>query len=246
VSFSLTVGSMTSGTDSAQNEARAKRSSARRRELLVERLLRDPLRGLNEAELLELLLSSCTRLPTAKPLAEELLGAFGSLRGILDASTVELRTFKRAGLQVAALVRLIREIVERCSALPLLPAEVLSHPQELQRYLVARMGAMRGEAILLVFLNSQGILLGEELLGAGTLDQTVMFPRQVMERALHFNAASLVIIHNHPHGPPLPSARDREEAERLRDVMRPFDIRVLDAIVVGQTRCFSIFNNAPL
>jgi DNA repair protein RadC len=67
-----------------------------------------------------------------------------------------------------------------------------------------------------------------------------------MERAQQYNAASLVVVHNHPYGPPLPSASDREEAERLRDVLRPFEIRVLDAIVVGQTRCFSIFRNAPL
>jgi DNA repair protein RadC len=224
----------------------SKDDSARRRELLQERLFRDPLRGLSESELLELLLFSITRQRDTRLLAEELLAAFGSLRGVLDASTVELRTFKGAGLQVATLVRLVREIADRCSELRQLPAEVLAHPQEMQRYLLARMGAMRGEAILLVFLNGQGILLGDELLGAGTLDRAVIFPRQVMERALHYNAASLIIVHNHPHGPPLPSVRDREEAERLRDVLRPFDVRVLDAIVVGQTRCFSIFKNAPL
>ncbi len=223
-----------------------KLTAVQRKELLLERLFRDPLRGLTATELLELLLLFVTRGRDLQPRAEELLAAFGSLRGVLDASTVELKTFDGIGVQAAALIRLVREIADRCSATRQLPLEVLGHPQELQRYLVARMGPMRGEALLLLFLNSQGILLGEELIGAGTIDQAILFPRQVMERALHYNAASLVIVHNHPHGPPLPSARDREEAERLRDLLMPFDIRILDAIVVGQTRCFSIFKNAPL
>ena len=213
---------------------------------LLERLLRDSERRFNDAELIELLLTFVSRKREIKPIADRLLKTFGSLRGVLDASSVELK--KLAGLSEAAvaLVRVIRELATRYSESPQLPNEVLAHPEELQRYLLARMGSLRGEAILLVFLNSQGVLLGEELLTAGTLDQTVVFPRQVMERSLHYNAASLVVVHNHPHGPPLPSAPDREEAERLRDVLRPFDIRVLDAIVVGQTRCFSIFRNAPL
>ncbi len=237
---------MGSGRDSAQPEAKVPGSSAQRKDLLLERLFRDPLRGLNESELLELLLFFVTRRRGVSPLAGELLAAFGGLRGVLDASAVELRTLEGVGPQSAALIRLVREIADRCSTIRQLPAEVLAHPQEMQRYLLARMGPMKGEAILLVFLNSQGILLGEELLSTGTIDQAILFPRQVMERALHYNAASLVIVHNHPHGPPLPSARDREEAERLRDLLMPFDIRILDAIVVGQTRCFSIFRNAPL
>jgi DNA repair protein RadC len=237
---------MRSRRDPALSEPKAAGSPAKRKELLLERLFRDPLRGLTESELLELLLSFVTRRGDVKPLAEKLLAAFGSLRSVLDASAVELRAVEGLGVQSAALVRLVREIGDRCAPWRQLPAEVLAHPQEMQRYLLARMGDLRGEAILLVFLNSQGILLGEELVGAGTIDQAILFPRQVMERALHYNAASLVIVHNHPHGPPLPSARDREEAERLRDLLMPFDIRILDAIVVGQTRCFSIFRNAPL
>ena len=237
---------MGSADDAVHKEARPKISARERRDLLRERLLRDPLRELSESELLELLLSFATRTRDVRLLSEQLLTTFGGLRGVLDASSVELRTFKGLGFQAVALVRMVREIVERCSELPHLPAEVLAHPEEMQRYLLARMGSLRGEAILLVFLNSQGVLLGEELLAAGTLDRTVMFPRQVMEFALHYNAASLVVVHNHPHGPPLPSARDRDEAERLRDALLPFDVRVVDAIVVGQTRCFSIFKNAPL
>lgn len=217
-----------------------------RKALLVERLLRDSVRSLDDTEMLELLLTFVSRTRAVKPIAAQLITKFGSLRGVLDASSVELKRLGGLGEQAVALVRLAREIAARYSESPQLPNEVLAHPEELQRYLLARMGSLRDEAILLVFLNGQGVLLGEELLAAGTLDQTVLFPRQVIERALQYNAASLVVVHNHPYGPPLPSASDREEAERLRDVLLPFEIRVLDAIVVGQTRCFSIFRNAPL
>lgn len=74
----------------------------------------------------------------------------------------------------------------------------------------------------------------------------VVFPRLVIQRALKKNASALLIVHNHPHGPPLPTLRDREEAERLREILRPFNISVKDSIVVGAGRCFSIFRNSPL
>ena len=105
---------------------------------------------------------------------------------------------------------------------------------------------MREETVLAVFLNSLGEVLGEEFIGTGTVNQVVLFPRQIMGMALRYNASALVLVHNHPHGPPVPSARDAEEAEHIRDILRPFDITLVDSIVVGYNRCFSIFRNRPL
>jgi len=149
-------------------------------------------------------------------------------------------------LPAAGLVRLAGEIVGRCSEVMSPSGEILKDPRELERYLLARFKGMTEEALLLVFMSSQGLALGEELLGAGTVNEVVTFPRQIVGRCLYYNASALIIVHNHPHGPPLPSVRDREEPERLRDILLPFDITVKDSIVVGQNRCFSIFKNSPL
>jgi DNA repair protein RadC len=116
----------------------------------------------------------------------------------------------------------------------------------MEKYLHSRMADLKEETILLIFLNQKGVVLGEEILGAGAVNQVVYFPRQIIAAALRHNASAMIMIHNHPQGPPAPSYRDREEAERLREILRPFDIKVIDSIVVGHNRCFSIYKNRPL
>jgi DNA repair protein RadC len=165
---------------------------------------------------------------------------------VLRASTVELGEVAGLCGEAAALIRLAGEIASRLSDISEGLRNVLNDPREMERYLLARLRGMREEKLLLIFLNSQGVVLGEEILGAGTINQVVAFPRQIMEGCLRYRASALVVVHNHPHGPPLPSLQDREEAERLKEVLRPFDITVKDSIVVGHKRCFSIFRNSPL
>jgi len=213
---------------------------------LKERLVREGAHGLSDSEVLELLLSYAIPATDVRPIAEEALRRFGSLNGALRSSTVELKQVDGMDLPAAGLVRLAGEIVGRCSEVMSPSGEILKDPRELERYLLARFKGMTEEALLLVFMSSQGLALGEELLGAGTVNEVVTFPRQIVGRCLYYNASALIIVHNHPHGPPLPSVRDREEAERLRDILLPFDITVKDSIVVGQNRCFSIFKNSPL
>jgi DNA repair protein RadC len=217
-----------------------------RRQVLEQRLLGPAEGGLTESELLELLLSHVMPRKGAASLATDLLSRFGTVKGVVDAPTVELGQNADAARGSCVLIRLVREIAGLCTDRQLPTTEIIGNSRELERYLLGRMAGMKEEAVLLFFLDRQGVLLGEDVLGAGTIDQVVVFPRQVMERALRYNASSLIVVHNHPHGPPLPSLRDREEAERLREILRPFDLSVRDAVVVGQNRCFSIFNNAPL
>lgn len=217
-----------------------------RRERLKQRLLREGADGLTEVEILELLLTYAIPGRDLAESARELVAQFGDLRGVLRASSSELTRVEGVGERTATLLRLAGEIVVRYSGRTYPPTEILRHPKEMERYLVSRIGGMKEENVLLVFLNDQGEILGEEMLGGGTVNQVVVFPRKVMQKTLQHNASALLIVHNHPHGPPLPTLRDREEAERLREAMRPFDVTVKDSIVVGAGRCFSIFRNTPL
>ena len=228
------------------DKASAQEDRAARRERLMERLFQGTSGELKDADLLELLLAYATPRRDVRGLTEELLRRFGTLQSVLDASTVELRFVPGLADHGAGMLKLVRELLFRVAEPPGLCREILEHPRQMERYLLSRLGGVKDESLLLIFLDNQGVVLGEEVLGAGTVDQVVAFPRQVMQVALRHNATALLVVHNHPHGPPLPSVADREEAEGLRDVLRPFDITVKDCIVVGQNRCFSIFNNAPL
>lgn len=213
---------------------------------LIEQLLREGAHGLSDAEVLELLLCYAMPRRDVHPAADKMLAAFGDLSSVLTASAVELRQTAVMTDRATALIRLVGEVVARASRTSEGPRQMLEDSVELERYLLAKLRGLGEERLLLIFLNSQGVVLGEEFLGAGTVDQVVAFPRQIMEGCLRFRASALILVHNHPHGPPLPSLHDREEAERLKEILRPFDIVVKDAIVVGHNRCFSIFRNAPL
>lgn len=216
------------------------------RQRLKERFLREGLLGMREKEILELLLTYAIPRRDVGGLAEELIRQFGSLRGLFAASVVELTDISGVGRHTAALLRLAGELVARCTERPEIPAEIIRESKQLERFLVMRFSALQEEKHLVIFLDSQWTVLGEEMVGAGTVDETVLFPREIIRSALAHNASALLLAHNHLHGPPLPSLRDREQAERLRDILMPFDILVRDSIVVGKNRCFSVFKNSPL
>ncbi|MBM4328393.1 MAG: hypothetical protein FJ118_14660 [Deltaproteobacteria bacterium] len=209
-------------------------------------LLREGSEALSEADMLWLLLSYALPADQVATMPEKLLDDFGSLQGVLGASAVELT--EQAGIprRVAVLLRLAGEIVKRGAEPGKLCSEILTDPRALQRRLTEKFRGVRDEQLLVILLDDLGTVLGEEFIGAGTVDQVVAFPRQIITIALRYNASALFLVHNHPHGPPLPTFRDREEAERLREALQPFNIVVRDSIVVGHNRCFSIFLNRPL
>lgn len=239
-------------TDDKNNSCHSRHSSQRKtkrteqRARLKQELPREGAGSLTDVQIVELLLEyAIPGRDVAQP-ARDLVARFGGVREILRASSSELVGVDEVDGRTTRLLRLVEEIAARCSVPIRPPTELLKHPREMERYLVSKMRGMKEENLLLLLLNDQGELLGEEILGGGTVNQLIVFPRQVMQKALQHNASALLIVHNHPHGPPLPTLRDREQAERLRDVLRPFDISVKDSIVVGAGRCFSIFANSPL
>ncbi|HAF5790825.1 TPA: DNA repair protein RadC, partial [Salmonella enterica] len=86
---------------------------------------------------------------------------------------------------------------------------------------------------MVLYLNNQHRLLAHETLFTGTVNRTEVHPREVLKRALHFNAAAVILAHNHPSGDPAPSPEDRTITERLVQALNLVDIRLLDHLVVG-------------
>jgi DNA repair protein RadC len=219
---------------------------AGRREWLKERFLTDGMDGFSEYEVLELLLLFAIPGRDVRSTAQELLKEFGGLRKVLAASTVELSNVDGVDLHSAALVSLVRELTAYFSEKQSPASDLVNSPRDLEAYLVLHLKDVNDEQILVVFLDAGGEVLGDEHVGAGTIDRVVVFPRQIMEGALRHRASELIIAHNHPHGPPMPSVADREEAERLRAILLSFDLVLRDSIIVGHKRCFSIFRNCML
>lgn len=178
--------------------------------------------------------------------SELLLDKFSDLKGILNAPLKELQEIEGLPERFVTMIRLIRRLIILYSETPGAPTDILKNPKAMEHYLIGRMRELPDEQTLFIFLDKEGSVLGEKLLGAGDASQSVVFPREIMRECLNHNATSLVVAHNHPHGPPIPSSLDLQAAQNLKRILAPFGIILKDSIVVGANRCFSIFNNRPL
>lgn len=115
----------------------------------------------------------------------------------------------------------------------------IKSPAEVKDFLVLRMSELEREHFDVLFLNNTHQLIAAETLFKGTIDGASVYPREVLKKALEYNAAALILAHNHPSGNPGPSIADKNITNRLKDACAYVDIRVLDHIIVGGTDTYS-------
>lgn len=127
-----------------------------------------------------------------------------------------------------------RELMSRALAESIQGRPALGQPQAVQDYLRLKIGGLPHESFWVLFLDAQVRLICAEELFRGTLTQTSVYPREIVKRALHFNAASIILAHNHPSGVSLPSSSDEALTKAVKASMALVDVRVLDHIIVGE------------
>lgn len=113
---------------------------------------------------------------------------------------------------------------------------------KLRQYLIASMGSLPVEVLRILFLDSGRRLLADEQVQNGTLTQIAIYPRTIFRRALELNAASVILVHNHPSGDPSPSEEDIAVTQRLGQIGRALDVEILDHIVVTSTTTQHVAN----
>lgn len=119
------------------------------------------------------------------------------------------------------------------------PECVITAPENAASYLKLQFAGLEHESFRVMFLNNQHGLITLKELFRGTIDGTAVYPREVVKSALKFNAAAVILTHNHPSGAVQPSQADRHITKRLVDALQLLDIRVLDHIVVGGDETYS-------
>ncbi|MGU7301620.1 RadC family protein [Salmonella enterica subsp. enterica serovar Sandiego] len=119
------------------------------------------------------------------------------------------------------------------------PGAAFTSTQAARDWLRLRMTGLEREEFMVLYLNNQHQLLAHETLFTGTVNHTAVHPREVLKRALHFNAAAVILAHNHPSGDPAPSPEDRAITERLVQTLALVDIRVPDHLIVGRNQVLS-------
>ncbi|MBA3477806.1 MAG: DNA repair protein RadC [Lautropia sp.] len=192
--------------------------------------------ALSNTELLALLLRSGNRGASAVDLARQLLQAHGALSGLLASSAQRMARLPGLGPAKAASLLAVMELARRAQMEKLESKALLGRPQAVKDYLCLLLQGRAQEVFVVLFLDSQNRLILADELFHGTLNQTAVYPREVVRRALEINAAAVILAHNHPSGVAEPSQADRILTDTLRAALRHLDMPVLDHIIVaGQT-----------
>ena len=211
-----------------------------------EKLLSQGPTALSDAELLAIFLRTGTPGQTAVELARELLSEFGSLRGLLQANRQQLCAARGLGPAKFAQLQAVLELARRHLGERLQRGDLLLNPEATRRYLITTLGDLPHEVFCCLFLDTRHRLICYEELFQGTIDGASVHPREVVRRALHHNAAAVILAHNHPSGVAEPSDADQRITRRLKQALQLVDIRVLDHLVVGDRTALSFAEHGLL
>jgi DNA repair protein RadC len=198
-----------------------------------EKLLAKGPQSLSDAELVAIFLRTGVRGKTAVEVAREQLQRFGSLSALAGAANEAFCASPGLGPAKYAQLQAALEIARRTLREKLDAGAALSGPGAVRDYLRLMLHARPHEVFVVVFLDAQHRVVASEEMFRGTLTQTSVYPREVVKRALHFNAAAVILAHNHPSGVAEPSRADEALTVALKQALALVDVRVLDHFVVA-------------
>ena len=201
---------------------------------LRKRLLDGGIDALADHEVIEYLLMMAIPRRDVKPLAHALVKRFGSLAGALNADARTLALHPGMGETSAAALKIVAVAARRLARTVLREQPVLGSWQALIDYLTIDMAHLTVERVRVLFLNTQNMLIHDEHVGDGSIDEAAIHPREVIRRALDLGATALIIVHNHPSGSPQPSRADIQVTNRIAEAGRLLGIVVHDHVIIGR------------
>jgi DNA repair protein RadC len=198
-----------------------------------EKLLQRGAAALSDAELLAIFLRTGVVGKSAVDLARELMTRFGSLTQLFAAGEKEFCDIRGMGQAKFVQLQAVVEMARRALHEEMRAGDMLNSPRAVREYLQLLLRARPQEVFVAIFLDAQHRVTASEELFRGTLTQTSVYPREVVKRALHHNAAAVIFAHNHPSGMAESSDSDRLLTEALKQSLQLVDVRVLDHFIVA-------------
>ncbi len=200
---------------------------------LRKRLIEGGAETLLDHELVEYILALTIPRRDTKPLAKKLLHEFGGIGGLL---TVDAEALMRTGglsEGSAAAFKIVQGAALRMMRAEVTEQPVLASWQALLDYLRADMAHMTTERVRVLHLNTKNMLIRDEVMAEGSIDQAVISVREIIRRAIDLGSAAIILVHNHPSGDPAPSRADINLTRDIADVAKRLNIAVHDHIIIG-------------
>lgn len=223
--------------DSEKYQIKHKGEGHRKR--LREKFLESGLDGFHDYEIIELLLTLGTPRKDCKDPAKEAINKFKGLQNVLDASLDDLQQIKGIGPSNAFGIKLFQAISEKYSQEKLTSSVMFNSPQMIFEYLKERIGKEDKEHFVVMFFDTRNKLIVDEV-SVGTLNASLVHPREVFSNAIAKHASHVVVAHNHPSGDAEPSEDDINTTRRLIEAGKIIGISVIDHIIVSKNNFISL------
>ena len=200
----------------------------------------------SDYELIELMLFQSIPRKDVKPLAKELLNKFGNLNNLVNSNQENLSEVKGTNQSVFMNLKIIKELINRVLANQVLKQNVIGSWSALLEYLKFNMSNLRLEQFRVLFLNKKNILIADEIMATGTIDQTPVYPREIIKRILTHEAGAIILVHNYPSGNTKPSNSDIDLTTQIVNACKTVNVSVHDHVIIGKGEFYSFKTNMLL
>lgn len=196
-----------------------------------------------DVELIELLLYPVLNKKNVKLIANKLYLKFGDLNSLVNVTDDSFKIKNADDKKILSVLLVIKEMLKRTLIKKVANQNILTSFDGLVDYLKFTMMSVRIEQLRIIYLNKRNILITDEVLSMGTIDELPVFPREILKRALFHEASAIIIVHNHPSGSTKPSQKDIKITSRIVNACNSINIKVLDHVIISKGEYFSFKDN---
>lgn len=189
--------------------------------------------SLSEDELLAIIISTGTKEHSAISLGKNIIEKARSVRGLADLTLEDLTDIKGIGPAKATKIYAALELSKRISKSKGIAQYKIDSPESIANIYMEELRYLKKEIVKLLLIDTKGAIVGDVLLSKGSLNSSIVHPREVFKEAIMRSANKVIVIHNHPSGDPSPSEQDIQITNRLRDAGEIMGVELLDHIIIG-------------
>ena len=208
-------------------------------EMPYEKFIRFGERSLTDAELLAVILRTGTKDNSALDLGRQILERTGSLIGLYNTGLDSLMELKGIGQVKAVKIKCLTELSRRMAKECAKDGLTFNSPSSVAAYYMEELRHEKREKVMLILLDSKGLVLKEVTLSTGTVNASLISSREIFIEVLKAEAVGIVLLHNHPSGDPSPSINDRHITSQIKKCAELLDVALIDHIIIGDNRYYS-------
>lgn len=199
--------------------------------------------SLSNSELIGIIIGTGSREKSAVGLSADIIKSIDSISELSNVTLEELCSVKGIGLSKGAKIIAAVSLGQRIYKSDIMNKLKITSPEDVYNAFSSEMSLLKREEFRVILLNTKNSVISTELISIGSLNSSIVHPREVFNKAIKKNSASVILIHNHPSGNPTPSKEDLVITRRLMNAGDIIGIKVLDHIIIGRGKFHSLKEN---